>query len=308
MHRTSYVYGPVPSRRLGLSLGLSIVPRKTCTIDCIYCQCGKTTRKTLRRERFYPVEEIIADVRNAISGRKVEFLTFSGEGEPTLNQDIGRIIRRLKREFRIPVAVLTNSTLLTDAQVRRDLYPADLVVPSLDAADQRTFARVNRNHRGLRVADILDGLVGFRRHFRGQLWLEVMLVKGSNDDREHVVRLCQAAWRIQPDRVHLNTVVRPPADPRARPMEHDDLEQIRRLLGPDAEIAESPLRRRQRRFVGDPATAVTALVSSRPVTQKDIERALGIELGRLRPLLRRLVRARRVRRVVFWGKEFFEAG
>lgn len=306
MVKSSFVYGPVPSRRLGLSLGLDIIPRKTCTLDCVYCQCGRTTRKTMRRESFFPVEDILAQVRAAVRGRRVEFLTFSGEGEPTLNKDIGLIIRRLKREYRIPVAVITNSTLLTDPQVRRDLLRADLVVPSLDAADQRTFARVDRGHRDLKVADIIAGLRKFRRAYRGQLWLEVMLVKGINDAVEHVVALRQAAWEIKPDRVHLNTVVRPPAEKFARPMDHDALVRIQQLFGPGTEIAESPLARRQRRFRGNPDDAIARLVQGRPATPADLSRSLGIPAPALRSALRRLLRARRVRRAGLWGKVFYE--
>jgi wyosine [tRNA(Phe)-imidazoG37] synthetase (radical SAM superfamily) len=304
--RRRFVYGPVPSRRLGLSLGLSVVPSKTCTIDCIYCQCGRTTRKTLERGRFYPVDEVLAEVRAAVAGRRVDFLTFSGEGEPTLNRDIGRIIRRLKQEFTIPVAVLTNATLLTDPQVRRDLYPADLVVPSLDAADDAVFARVNRHHRDLRVADIIRGLVTFRRHFRGRLWLEIMLVKDVNDSPEHLVKLRRAAEDIGPDRVHLNTVVRPPAERRARPLSDDDLAQVRKLFGPRGDVAESPVGRRQRRFEGEADDAIAELVRRRPVTAADICRSLGIDRARLAGRLRRLVRQERIRRVEFQGKVFYE--
>ncbi len=306
MYRTSHVYGPVPSRRLGLSLGLSVVPRKTCTIDCIYCQCGRTTRKTLKRERFFPVAEVLAQVRDAVKGRKVEFITFSGEGEPTLNRDIGLLIRRLKAEFPMPIAVITNSTLMTDPDVRRALYRADLVVPSLDAADQRTFARVNRGHRSLRVADIIRGLETFRRYHRGRMWLEILLVKGVNDSPEHLVKLRRAVADIGPDRVHLNTVVRPPAEASARPLSHDDLWQVQRLFGPGAEIAESPLRKRQRRFRGDADEAIIEVVRNRPVTRQDIERSLGITPAKVAAALRRLLRAKRIRRVSFWGKEFFE--
>ncbi|MFO7675454.1 MAG: radical SAM protein [bacterium] len=302
----SFVYGPVPSRRLGLSLGVSVVPRKTCTIDCIYCQCGRTTRKTLARERFYPVAEVLAQVRAAVAGRRVEFITFSGEGEPTLNRDIGRLIRLFKREFTIPVAVLTNGTLLPDPAVRRALYAADLVVPSLDAADERTFARVNRHHRDLRLADIIRGLVTFRRYYRGQLWLEIMLVRGVNDSPEHLVRLRRLAEDIRPDRVHLNTVVRPPAERRARPLSDDDLTQIQRLFGSRCEVADSPLGRRQGRFRGDAETAVLELVRRRPVTAADITRSLGIGPDRLAGVLRGLARGRKIRRVEFWGKVFYE--
>jgi len=314
MVRTAFVYGPVPSRRLGLSLGLSITPRKTCTLDCVYCQLGRTTVKTLKRQSFFPVSDILAQVRSAVrqsqvKGRKsqVSFLTFSGEGEPTLNSDIGRLIRRLKAEFKIPVAVITNSTLMTDPSVRRDLYPADLVVPSLDAADQRTFTRIDRGRRELNVADIIAGLKLFRRHYRGQLWLEIMLGRGLNDSPEQLMLLRRAAWEIRPDRVHLNTVVRPPAEKWARPLPLDDLEQIRMLFGPGTEIACSPLPRRARRISGDPAAAITTLVRSRPVTLEDMTRSLGLAPHALRPILARLVRTRRIRRVVFWGKLFYEA-
>lgn len=304
----SYVYGPVPSRRLGLSLGLSIVPFKTCTLDCVYCQCGRTTAKTLRRERFFPVEDIIAQVRRALADRKTDFVTFSGEGEPTLNRDIGRLVRRLKQEFPIPVAVITNGTLLGDPLVRRDLYPADLVVPSLDAADQKTFQRVNRGHPRLDVGKMIEGLVKFRRYYRGQMWLEIMLVKGGNDSVEHLVKLRKAVERIRPDRVHLNTVVRPPAEKSAKPLSEDDLEQIQCLFGPRCEIATSPLTRRQRRFTGDPETAVAEMVRRRPSTERDIERSLGIEPARLTKILAKLVRQHRLRRVDFRGKVFYEAG
>uniref|UniRef100_A0A7C4CD86 Radical SAM protein n=1 Tax=candidate division WOR-3 bacterium TaxID=2052148 RepID=A0A7C4CD86_UNCW3 len=314
MIRTDFVYGPVPSRRLGLSLGINIIPRKTCTLDCCYCQLGRTTRKTLQRCSFFPVADILAQVRaavrhsrNAGGKSRISFLTFSGEGEPTLNSDIGRLIRRLKREFSIPVAVITNSTLITDPQVRRDLYAADLVVPSLDAADQRTFMKVDRGHRSLKIAAIIAGLKLFRRHYRGQLWLEIMLVRGINDSPEQLMQLRRAAWEIRPDRVHLNTVVRPPAEKWARPLPPDDLEQVKMLFGPGTDIAESTLPPRARPRKADPEAAIIATVRSRPVTREDLTRALGLSPARLRPLLARLVRARKIRRVVFWGKLFYEA-
>jgi len=317
MTKTRFVYGPVPSRRLGLSLGLSIVPRKTCTIDCIYCQCGRTTCKTLERRSFFPVAEILAQVDEAVRSSRTDFITFSGEGEPTLNLDIGRLIRRLKAKHDIPVAVITNSTLLTDSRVRRDLYPADLVVPSLDAADRRSFARVNRCHRGLKVEAVIDGLRTFRRFYRGQMWLEIMLVRGINDSPEHLVRLRRAVAAIRPDRVHLNTVVRPPAERTAKPLSQDELEQVRKLFGPGAEIAESPIRgpRPRLRRIGacNPEQAIVELVRNRPVTLKDMERSLGLPAERLKSALTRLTRRRQgrpapVKRIDFWGKVFYESG
>jgi wyosine [tRNA(Phe)-imidazoG37] synthetase (radical SAM superfamily) len=294
LRTSTFVYGPVPSRRLGLSLGINIIPRKTCTLDCVYCQCGRTTAKTVKRQSFYPVEDIVAQVRVAARGRKVDFLTFSGEGEPTLNQDIGRIIR------------ITNSTLLTDPKVRHDLGAADLVVPSLDAADQRTFARVDRCHRDLRVQDVIDGLARFRRGFRGRMWLEIMLVEGVNDSVEHLVELRRVAWFIKPDRVQLNTVVRPPAEKSARPMTHDDLVQIQCLFGPNTDIADLPVAASQRRFRGNPDEAIAAVARGRPVTREDIAESLGIPAPTLAASLRRMVRNGRIHPVDFWGRTFYE--
>jgi wyosine [tRNA(Phe)-imidazoG37] synthetase (radical SAM superfamily) len=314
-----FVYGPVPSRRLGLSLGLNIIPRKTCTLDCVYCQLGRTTRKTLKRESFFPVSDILAEVRSAVRNStlatrrsQLSYLTFSGEGEPTLNKDIGTLIRRLKREFRTPVAVITNSTLMTDPKVRRDLLGADLVVPSLDAADQHTFMKVDRCHRDLKVADIIAALKTFRRAYRGRMWLEIMLVKGVNDSVEHVVSLRRAAWEIRPDRVQLNTVVRPPAEEFALPMEHDDLARIQMLFGPGTDIAELPptaIRRPPfavRRAAADLQSSIVAFVSGRPGTVADLGRSLAVSRTRFVPLLRRMVRNGRVRRVRFGRRVYYE--
>jgi wyosine [tRNA(Phe)-imidazoG37] synthetase (radical SAM superfamily) len=312
----SFVYGPVPSRRLGLSLGIDIIPFKTCTLDCIYCQCGKTTKKTLERRSFFAINDILSAVRSVVSAptpgprpMTPDFLTFSGEGEPTLNRDIGRIIRKLKREFSIPVAVITNSTLLTDPQVRRDLYAADLVVPSLDAADQRTLAKVDRSHRDLRLTDIVEGLKLFRRGFRGKVWLEIMLVKDVNDSVEHVVALRKAAWDIGPDRVQLNTVVRPPAESFAKPLSLDDLEQIQLLFGPNTDIigeAKSRVQSRKSKVSVSPDKAILATVKGRPVTNLDLVCSLGIAPREVEAALRRLLRAKRIKLVRFQDKIFYE--
>jgi wyosine [tRNA(Phe)-imidazoG37] synthetase (radical SAM superfamily) len=312
----SFVYGPVPSRRLGLSLGINVIPFKTCTLDCVYCQCGRTTKKTTERRSFFPANDIIAAVRAAVrewsrtrSHSPISYLTFAGEGEPTLNKDIGRIIRRLKREFSIPVAVITNSTLLTDPQVRRDIYPADLIVPSLDAADQRIFARVNRCRRDLRVADIIEGLKLFRRRYRGRMWLETMLVKAINDSVEHVVALRKAAWEIRPDRVQLNTVVRPPAEKFARPLSPDDLEQIQCLFGPNTDIIgeakdKGPRTKDKAKTQSD--EVIVATVQGRPVTKLDLVSSLGIPPRQIEAALHRLLRSGRIKLVDFQGKRFYE--
>lgn len=306
-----FVYGPVPSRRLGLSLGINIIPRKTCTLDCIYCQCGRTTKKTVERRSFYPVPDIIAAVRKSVALRRPDYLTFSGEGEPTLNRDIGRIIRRLKHEFRLPVAVITNGTLMSDPAVRRDLYAADLVMPSLDAADQRTFMKVDRCHRSIRVDDIIAGLIAFRRRYRGKLWLEIMLCKGINDSPEHLMKLRRVAADINPSLVQLNTVVRPPAESFARALSRDDLVQVQMVFGPGTEIVGVTAPARSEDTHGSRADLeqrIIALCEGRPVTRADIARSLGLPPDRFTALLAKLVRSGAIRRTRFQAQTFFEAG
>jgi len=304
-HNSHFVYGPVPSRRLGLSLGINLVPPKTCTFNCIYCQCGRTTNLTLNRQAYFSIKQIINQVRSVIKTQKVDYLTFSGEGEPTLNKNIGRIILLLKSEFRIPVAVLTNASLLTDKSVRQALYHSDLVVPTLSAIDQRIFNRLHRPHPGLLIKNIIKGLKIFRRYYKGKIWIEVMLVKDVNDQPDHLARLRQVIYELNPDRVHLNTVVRPPAEPSARPVAYDDLVQIQMLFGPGTEIAAFPLSKTQKHFSGVPEDAIIAVIHNRPVTDTDLVQALGIPPSLLRRTILKLIREGKITATSFQGKIFY---
>jgi wyosine [tRNA(Phe)-imidazoG37] synthetase (radical SAM superfamily) len=301
-----FVYGPVASRRLGFSLGVDILPFKTCTLDCTYCQLGSTGKTSFRRGSWFPPKEILAQVKAALdSGQRIDVITFSGSGEPTLSRDIGRFIRALKRMTRIPVVVLTNGTLLTRKDVRHDLAAADIVVPSLDAVPAAVFRRVNRPHGSLDNRKIIDGLVRFRREFRGEIWLEVMLVRGVNDSPAHIEALKAAAERIRPDRIQLNTVVRPPADRRAKPLGARELQRIRRILGPKAEIVASFEKREQSPAAGDLERDLLATVGRRPMTAEDIASSLGRDRGEVLKALAALLGRGRVRRVDHQGKTYF---
>ena len=301
-----FVYGPVASRRLGFSLGVDIIPFKTCTLDCLYCQLGSTGRTTVRRRSWFPPREILAQVRAALdSGQRIDVITFSGSGEPTLNKDLGRIIRAIKRMTRIPVAVLTNGTLLTRRDVRRDIAAADIVVPSLDAVPAGLFRRVNRPHPSLLNAKIVDGLARFRDEYRGEIRLEIMLVRGVNDSPNHIEALKAAVARIRPDRIELNTVVRPPADRRARPLGPADLRRVRAVLGPRAEAVASFARRKQAPAAGALERAVLATVGRRPQTAEDIAVALGRHRDEVLKALSALVGRGRARTVVHGGKAYF---
>ena len=186
-----YLYGPVPSRRLGLSLGVDIVPFKVCTLDCIYCQLGRTSEKTMERKDYVDVEAVLAELRaKLVEGLEADFITISGSGEPTLNAGLGQLIEGIKKITNIPVAVLTNGTLLTNQSVRADCARADVVMPSLDAGDDQTFRKVNRPHKDISIENLIAGLCAFRNEFAGQMWLEVFFCR-------RVKYRCRANWQNQ---------------------------------------------------------------------------------------------------------------
>lgn len=302
-----FVYGPVPSRRLGFSLGVDILPFKTCTLDCVYCQLGPSIRTTVRRRAFFDPKAVVRQVLEAVaSGGRIDCITFSGSGEPTLNRSLGEIIRGIKKRTRIPVVVLTNGTLLHRKDVRRDLREADVVVPDLDAATAGLFARVNRPDKALRLDRMLEGLAAFRREFKGRIWLEVMLVAGVNDAPAHVRKLRKIIDAAGADRVHLNTVVRPPAVRTARPLDEARMKAICTALGPTCEVvAAFPKRARAGSGAGI-ERSILAMVRRRPVTSSDIAASLGRERARIDGVLASLVAAGRLRSVRHGGKTYFE--
>jgi wyosine [tRNA(Phe)-imidazoG37] synthetase (radical SAM superfamily) len=303
----NHLYGPVPSRRLGYSLGVDILPFKTCSLDCVYCQLGSSPKTTVRRAEFVPARAVIAQIRKAVaSGRTIDAITFSGSGEPTLNSGIGAIIRGIKRFTRIPVVVLTNGSCLVRPGVRRDLRQADIVVPSLDAADEAVFRKINRPHAGLTAAGIVAGLAAFRREFAGRIWLEIMLVRGVNDGPGHLKKLKAAAALIRPDRIQLNTVVRPPAERSARPLGPGEMEKIRKFFGESAEIIVDFAAAARSAPAGDDEAAVLAVVGRRPVTARDLALSLGRPKGGIEGLLRSLSSAGKIRSVVHRKEVYWE--
>ena len=304
-----HVYGPVPSRRLGLSLGVDILPYKTCSFDCVYCQLGRAGKKQVRRARYFSCPDVLDQIRRALGeNRRIDHITFSGSGEPTLNTLIGPLIREIKKLTPIPVAVLTNASHLGLKSVREALSPADVVVPSLDAATAAAFRRVNRPEPSIRVENVVAGLEGFRREFRGQVWLEVMIVKGLNDSPADIAALKRAIGRIHPDRVQLNTVVRPPAEAWAKPLSRAALERIRRELGGKAEVVADFAKRQPAGGAGDLERKILAMVRRRPVTERDLAAGLGAGGAGIRRQLRPLLRSGRVRAVRHKGTVYYEPG
>ena len=283
-----HVFGPVPSRRLGASLGIDVVRFKTCSYDCVYCQLGRTTDHCAAAAEAVSPEEVVAEVRAKLAaGPRPDWITFSGSGEPTLYPRLGELITLLK-PLGVPVAVITNGSLLWREEAAAACALADLVSPTLVAGSEDAWRRVNRPHGSIGFAQMADGLVRFRERFRGKLWLEVMLVAGLNDSEEEVRHIAELAGRIRPDRVQLNTVTRPPAEESALAVSPERLAQIAARFDPPAEIIAE-----FRGFAGDTRheaseNEVLELLRRRPCTVDDVAMGLGLRREEALRLLERL--------------------
>jgi len=206
----SFLFGPVPSRRLGLSLGIDLVPFKTCSLDCIYCECGKTTNLTSELKSYFNVNDILKEIDEKIPKiKKLDYITFSGSGEPTLSNDIGIIIDYLKKNFNYPVVVLTNGTLLFNEKVKNNLLNADIIIPSLDCISKNIFDKINRPENSLDLNKIINGLIDFSKIYKGKIWLEILFVKGVNDSDDEINKLIKVIKNIEYEKIQLNTNQRP---------------------------------------------------------------------------------------------------
>jgi wyosine [tRNA(Phe)-imidazoG37] synthetase (radical SAM superfamily) len=301
----AHLFGPVPSRRLGRSLGVDLIPPKTCTYDCIYCEVGPTTCRS--QERFpYQTEAIIAEMTDYLKapGVRPDVITLAGSGEPTLNLGLGRIIREIKGMCPIPVAVLTNGALLYLPEVRRELAAADIVLPSLDAARDEIYRAINRPLPELSLDSLLDGLMSFRREYRGQIWLEVMLLKGINDTEAELILLRRALEKLAPDKIQLNTAVRPVVDDAARPLDPAEMEAAAAILGGPVEIIASFCRAD---IAGSPRQDedLVEMLSRRPMTAPDLAQALGLPLVQIVARLKRLQDSGRISHDRYHDEEFY---
>jgi wyosine [tRNA(Phe)-imidazoG37] synthetase (radical SAM superfamily) len=232
MAEFTYVYGPVPSRRLGISLGVSPIPKKTCNYSCIYCQLGRTTHMTNQRKIFYPVETIIAELEIFLQKNiKYDVITIVGEGEPTLYSGLGQLIEKLHKITEKPIAVITNGSLLYDHDVQSDLIQADILLPTLDAYDEKSFKKINRPYPSLDYYKVLNGLEDFSRKYKGQLWLEIMLMKDINDDHDAIIKYSEILKKIKYEKLYFNTPIRPPAETGIFALSHERMNHVAEILG-----------------------------------------------------------------------------
>jgi len=234
-----YVFGPVPSRRLGQSLGIDPIPLKTCNWNCVYCQLGRSKPMTNERKVFFPSVDILAEVEEALNAHQpgeIDWVTFVGSGETTLHARIGELIRGVKALTTLPVAVITNGSLLYLPEMRAELAAADVVMPSFDAGNPELYRRINRPYPGLTYERLLEGLIAFRKEYHGRLWVEVMLIRDLNDDGPALKEIAAALKRIRPDEVHIIQPTRPPVEPWVQPPDEEGLLRAHAILGDVAKI------------------------------------------------------------------------
>jgi len=276
----SYFYGPVPSRRLGLSLGVDLLPKKSCSFDCLYCQLGPSSNKRLKRLFYIDIKKFKRELREIIKDKpQIDYITISGSGEPTLHNNLDKIIALIKKETknRFPVCLITNSSLLYRKDVRREIKKADLIIPSLDAACAKTFYEINRPAKKIDFRKILAGLLGLRREFKGKIWLEIMLVKGVNDSLEEAEKFSRIIKKIKPDKVQLNIPVRPSALKLSLPDKRRIL-KVAKIISRDIEVVTGfPGGKREAKKIKNLSTKIINFLKVRPATYKDLANSLGVE-------------------------------
>lgn len=307
--RFKYVYGPVPSRRLGRSLGVDLVPYKTCTYDCIYCHLGRTTNKTIERKEYVAVDAVFTELKRKLSdGPAPDYISLAGSGEPTLNSHIGDLIGKIKKLTSIPVVVLTNASLLWMPEVRAALMNADLVIPSLDAGDESLFQHVNRPHEKIAFQSMVDGLAEFTEKFPGAVWLEVFLLAGMTGLPPETVKIAALTERIRPQRVQLNTVCRPPAEDFAFPLSDTQMQALKSIFPQPADVISEPARRNRRPAAPLPLHSgvedTLSLLRRRPCTLEDVADGLGMHMTEVLKLLDVLIAAGRITVVSAGGQRF----
>lgn len=272
-----YVFGPVPSRRLGQSLGIDTIPLKTCNWNCVYCQLGRTVPLTNERREYVPVEEILLEAEQALRSHKsgeIDWVTFVGSGEPTLHSRTGELIRRVKELTPLPVAVITNGSLLYLPEVREELFAADAILPTLDAGNARLYRKINRPHPDITFERLVDGLIAFRKEYCGKLWVEVMLVRDLNDTEESLHEIADVLERIHPDEVHVNLPTRPPVETWVQPPDEEGLIRALAFLGNVAHVVHPAEGSFDLSGSESVVNAIIGIITRHPMREDELRRAL----------------------------------
>ena len=308
MKKYRYLFGPVPSRRLGRSLGVDIVPMKTCTQNCIYCQLGKDAPQTLQRKDYVSIKAVLSELEQKINeGLEADFITISGSGEPTLHSQLGKLIDGIRIITGIPVAVITNGTLLSDPAVREDCCKADVVLPSLDAGDPETFKKMNHPHPDLDFKRFAEGLVLFRTEYDGQLWLEVFFCDGINTNEASILSIAEQIRRINPDKVQINTSVRPIVHAEAVRVSEQRLNEIAAHLGKSVEVITDFSKQTALADRPGDLQVILETLQRRPCTLDDLCAGLGLSKQQLEQALVKLEALSKISTETIDQKKYYKA-
>ena len=295
MKDRKYLFGPVPSRRFGRSLGVDLTPYKTCSLDCVFCQLGRTTHKTVERRDYVDMEEVLNELEEWLkTDGQADYITLSGSGEPTLHERFGEVLSLIREKNEIPSLLLTNGTLLHLPEVRKAAALASIVKISLSAWDQASFGWVNRPHAELRFEDLISGEKAFRREYAGQLWMEVFLVSGMNAMPGDVSRIAALAEEIGPDRIQLNTAIRPAAEDFAVPVSQERMVELTGLFHPKAEIIAEFSNQKDLKLRAN-KESVLAMLQRRPCTADQIADGFGMHLNEVSKYLGNLLNTHQIR-------------
>lgn len=293
-----YLFGPVPSRRLGISLGVDLVPHKVCTLDCVYCEVGKTTCLTIERKEFIPLHELLEELKEYLDKKpELDFITFSGQGEPTLNSGLGKVIDFLKTNYpEYKIALITNGTLFYDKNVRDEVLKVDLILPSLDAVSSKVFNKINRPDKNLNNDKIINGLIELGKEFKGKIYLEVFFIPNVNDSDEELILLKENIEKINPDLVQLNSLDRPGTEASVKAMQIEKLEKIKQLLKPLPVkiIAKVKSRSKIKSFDKNIEEQILDTIKRRPCTDIDLCEMLNIHMNELNKYLSELLNSKKI--------------
>ncbi len=302
-----YIFGPVPSRRLGHSLGVDVVPYKVCTLDCIYCELGATTNKTIEKKEYNPLNDMVSELKEKLKENiKIDYVTIAGSGEPTLFLKIGELISEIKKITQIPVAVLTNGTMLWDENVRSALKNADLVIPSIDAGNKEIFDKVNKPSEKLDFSKVIKGIQDFSKEFVGKIWVEILLVKGFSDSEKNINDILEILKSIRYDKIQLGTVDRPPTEQTAYPLTMKELEIIKQKFPANTEIisTNSNIIADDNFFLANEID-ILSLLERRPCSIEDISKGLQIHKNEVIKYIDKLYRDKKIKKYYSTEKEFY---
>ncbi|MDA3862739.1 MAG: radical SAM protein [Deltaproteobacteria bacterium] len=270
--KSKYLFGPVLSRRLGISLGIDLIPYKTCSLNCVYCECGITDNLTIELKEYVPVDVVIEELKIKLSDKpKLDYITFAGSGEPTLNSGLGKVVDFIKNNYpQYKTALLTNGTLFYLDSVLEQIKNIDLLIPSLDAGSEEVFQKLNRPAGQLDFEKIITGAKKIRDYFKGEMWLEVFLVPGLNDSRKELEAMSAIAKIMKPSHVQINSLDRPPAESWVEAANAVQLEDVAQYFDNAKIIGKAKVEQKEYEFKKNLLEKIIATLKRRPVTVEDL--------------------------------------